>query len=166
MPKRRPIARLISGGKEYPFKLLSARAKKAALRPLTAELGYLAIAWNQLHHNLSLLFTLLVRSTDQFVANAVWYSTDSDFTQRKMLRAVVELDEKVPGISKRLPALQRDEILWILDQIDDPLRHKRNNALHSPLVMMHAVVDGEVKSWVEAHLIHKIPERDRYAARI
>jgi hypothetical protein len=152
MPKRRPIGLVTTPeGKQYPVKILSARATKAAFRPYAVELGQLAIAWNQLHHNLALLFKLLLRAESDVAAGAIWYATDNDFTQRKMLRAIVETDQNSPPAMQKILPAHREEILWILDQTDSSLRHKRNNALHAPLMLLRGVYDDAVRSWVEAH---------------
>jgi hypothetical protein len=151
MPKRSLIATITSGGREYPFKLLTPSAAKKVLRPYSQEIGYLAIAWNELHHNLSSLFSLLLRAGHEDYAQAIWHSTESDFSQRKMLRALISSDQNSLPLSRKLTSLQAKEILWILDEIERSLRHKRNNALHAPLMVMTGLADGAVRNWVEAH---------------
>jgi hypothetical protein len=138
-------------GKEYHGKMLTPAATKALLRPYITELGYLAAAWNQLQHNLSSLFTLLVASGKDPIGQAVWHAAESDFVQRKMLRAFVEIDQTLLPAQRALLELQAREILWILDQIDRNLRHKRNNAIHAPLMTITGVWDGAVRHRVEAH---------------
>jgi hypothetical protein len=148
---KRPVAVITSEGKEYPFKMLTPRSAKAAWRPYSVELDYLAISWNQLHHNLSSVFTLLLRAKNENFAQAIWHSSDSDFAQRKMLRALIVSDKNSLPMARTLSPLHAQEILWILNQIDDDLRHKRNNALDAPLMILTAVSDGAVRRWVEAH---------------
>jgi hypothetical protein len=118
----------------------------------------LAVVWNQLHDNLLSIFVEVLTPADDFAAKAIWYSTDSDFQQRKMLRALIELDTQTlfhhPLLARepRLEPFQREAIFWILNQIEKPLRHQRNNALHAPLMLMRGVADGAVVHWVEATL--------------
>jgi len=133
--------------------MLTPSATKTILRPYSVELGHLAAAWNQLHHNLSSLFTLILRSQNNDFSQAIWHATESDFTQRKMLRAIVETDKRLLPLRRHrvLSAAQAEEVLWVLDQIDKKLRHQRNNALHAPLIIVTGVFDGAVRSWVEAH---------------
>jgi hypothetical protein len=144
-------------GKVYPYKYPSLRQIKAAFRPFAHEIGYLAVVWNHLHDNLLSIFIEILKH-DDFAAKAIWYSTDSDFQQRKMLRAVVELDMRTlfhhPEIPRkpRLEPFQTEAIFWLLNQIEQPLRHQRNNALHAPLMFHHGVVDGAVVHWIEATL--------------
>jgi hypothetical protein len=155
MPRRRSRSAIIMGpdGKTYPYKYPSPRQIKAAFRPFAHELGYLAIVWNQLHDNLLTIFIEVLIPTDDFAAKAIWYSTDSDFQQRKMLRALIELDTQTLFLDDREPKLksfQREAIFWVLDQIEKPLRHQRNNALHAPLMLIPGVADGAVVHWVQA----------------
>lgn len=102
---------------------------RRAFRPYGAAIGDLVYSWNSLHQKLAILFELVVKSPSRKMGMAIWYSTDSDFTQRKMLRAAVEK-------CTQLSAPQRDDITWALNKIDDSLRHNRNDALHSPFVFM------------------------------
>ena len=102
---------IVSEGKQYPVKVLTPRASKAILRPYAVELGFLASAWNQLHHNLSSLFTLLLRSKNESFAQAIWHGTDSDFAQRQMLRAIIEVDKNSLPTARTLSALHAQEIL-------------------------------------------------------
>jgi hypothetical protein len=165
MPRRRSRSAIIvdPDGKTYPYKYLSPRQIKAAFRPFAHELGYLAVVWNQLHDNLLRIFIEVLIPTDNFAAKAIWYSTDSDFQQRKMLRALIEVDTQPlfdrPHIPRkqRLEPFQREAIFWILNQIDNPLRHQRNNALHAPLMLWPGVADGAVVHWVQATLNSQNP---------
>lgn len=149
---RRPIGTITTGeGKRYSFKMLSPKASKTVLRPYSVQLGQLATAWNWLHHNLSSLFWLILRARNEHFAQVIWHSTDSDFVQRKMLRAIIEMDQKSMPIQRRLKPDQAKAIIYILNEIDNNLRHKRNNAVHAPLMVLTGVRDDGVKSWVEAH---------------
>jgi len=151
MPKQTPILTFVVAGKEYRAKMLTPATTKALLKPYSAELGHLAAAWNQLQHNLSSLFTLLVTRENTPISQAIWHATESDFTQRKMLRAVVDVDQAQMPARRMLTPIQAEEILWVLNEIDAKLRHKRNNAIHAPLVTITGVWDGAVRHRVEAH---------------
>jgi hypothetical protein len=100
-----------------------------AFRPYAVELGYLIYAWNRLHERLAALFFAVGTFENREVAHAIWHSTPSDLAQRKMLRAAAET-----GLKKDCRA--QKEIIWLLDQIDKSLSDKRNNALHTPFMMM------------------------------
>jgi hypothetical protein len=107
---------------------------RKAFRPYAIKLGELVFVWNELHHNLSVLFELVVQSPSRKMGMAIWHSTDSDFAQRKMLRAATER-------ASQLTTSQRDDILWALNRIDESLRHDRNDALHSPFAFLSDVPD-------------------------
>jgi hypothetical protein len=116
MPKRRAIAMFTtSEGKQYPFKMHTRASAKTVLRPYALELGLLANAWNQLHFNLSCLFVLLVNAANVTFSKAIWYATDSDFTQRKMLRSIIEADQNVLPNKRKLSKVQANEIDAVLD---------------------------------------------------
>lgn len=123
------------------------------MRPYAAEVGALANTWNHLHHNLSLLFSLLLRSPNPFAGQAVWYALESDVLQRKMLRALIEADKfPVPlDYEKYLSDAQARDLLYVLKEIDGSIRNKRNNAIHVPLILMTGVHLDAVRTWAEAH---------------
>ena len=164
MAKRRPSMILWDKkGNRYPVSFMTARERKAKLRRHTHELGYLTLAWNQLHDNLSAIFSALLRTRYADAGQVLWHALDNDFAQRKMLRAIVSLEAKNPNPElipaswgkrepRPLPKKQCDEVLWILDQIDNKLRHKRNNAIHAPLILARVMTDSGPKLTIEAHL--------------
>ena len=82
-----------------------------------------------MHRNLGVLFALIVRSPSEKMALAIWYSTDSDYAQRKMLHVAVEK-------ATHLSSEQICGILWAINRIDDSLRHHRNDAMHAPLAFL------------------------------
>jgi hypothetical protein len=119
------------------------RAMNRAFRPYGIALATFAFNWNRLHEQLSLLFITVLRIPDETeprgqmnrtIPLAIWHSTDSDSAQRKILRASVEC-------ASHLTTKQRDDIIWVLNQIDKPLRYERNSALHAPMSMALALND-------------------------
>jgi hypothetical protein len=155
MPKRTPVTTIRdSDGKTYHFKLLTASTAKTAMRPYAAELGLLANAWNNLHTNLASLFTLLLAAKNPYVAQALWHSLDSDVAQRRLLRALIaaeSLPSPLDHYKRALTEPQAADIIYILEEIDQSLRHKRNNAIHAPLVLFSGVHRNAVRTWAEAH---------------
>ena len=121
--------------------------------PYAAEVGLLANAWNQLHANLCSIFVWLLTAKNPHAAQAIWYSADSDVVQRRMLRALIGAEQiPLPHHYKRLLTReQAADVIYILEEIDRTLRHKRNNAIHAPLVLLSGVHRGAVRSWAEAH---------------
>jgi hypothetical protein len=127
------------------------------MRPYAVEIGVLANAWNQLHFNLNCLFVLLLKAQEETFSKAVWYAAESDFVQRKMLRSIIEADQNTLPHKRKLTKLQAGEILWVLDQIEKPLRHQRNNALHAPLMIVTGLQNEQVRSRALAHFDSQNP---------
>jgi hypothetical protein len=99
---------------------------------------------------LSALFEAIVKAETPQLPLAIWHSTDNDSTQRKMLRAATETAIHLPGNVK-------SRIVWILNTIDDPLRFKRNDALHAPLAFVTGVVNDAITTWVQADMFSANP---------
>jgi hypothetical protein len=111
-----------------PTKLPTRRELDKAFKPYALELGHLVHSWNHLQDGLARLFWRVTGIKDGAVPLAIWHSTPSDLSQRKMLRAAVEV---VYANDKRA----REDVLWLLDRVDHMLSGKRNNAIHAPVVM-------------------------------
>jgi hypothetical protein len=107
---------------------------RKARQPYAISVGELVFAWNALHENLSEIFELAIKSPSRYMGTSIWHSTDSDFAQRKMLRAAVER-------AKHFSQTQRADILWILNRVDDTLRHNRNDAIHAHYIYIQNVPD-------------------------
>ena len=116
----------------------SASQLRRASRPYAVSVGELAFSWNSLHNHLGNLFELVVKSPSRRMGISIWYSSDSDYAQRKMLRAAVQ-------VATQLTAEQRKDICWALDRIDDTLRHSRNDAIHAPLTFIQSLNDMSIK---------------------
>lgn len=96
--------------------------------PYTKAMGELALVWNDLHENLSMLFQALLPIANQLIPDAIWYSHKSDRGQRDMIAALVNLR----AMGHDIPEECRDEITWLLGQVNS-LEDMRNDALHSPM---------------------------------
>ena len=104
---------------------------KATFEPYIVALGKVAHAWNYLQEALGHLFAQ-VTGFDSKIPYAIWYSSNDDRTQRRMLRAAIEaLPEDHWG--SRLPTA-RDDIIWLINEADK-VAIKRNNAIHAPCSM-------------------------------
>jgi hypothetical protein len=104
-------------------------------------------------------FRCFCRAPNPYAGLSIWYSLDSDVLQRKLLRALLEADEfpTPPSYKRMLTDEQASEILYILDEIDQRLRHKRNNAIHAPLIVMSGIHRDAVRAWAEADFIPQNP---------
>jgi hypothetical protein len=107
---------------------------KKAFKPYGINLGELVFIWNDLHHTLSSLFELVVKSPSRKMGVSIWYSTDNDYAQRKKLRAAAQR-------ATQFSESQRGDIVWMIDRIDDTLRHNRNDAIHAPLTFLQSLSD-------------------------
>jgi hypothetical protein len=135
-------------GQERPTK----KELREAFAPYAESIGYLVYAWNELHDRLCQMFQIMVQSPSPQLAGAVWHSTDSDYAQRKMLRAAVE---KTTRVNKS----QRGDILWALNKIDATLRHGRNDAIHAPLAIYHAMAgDGSFTLKIDPNYFSDSPK--------
>ncbi len=77
-----------------------------AFAPLALEIGKLNRAWNMLHEHLGSLFAHIVNNDNLSIPLAVWYSTQSDRSQREMLRAAINafgaLDANLATLARKL----------------------------------------------------------------
>jgi hypothetical protein len=99
--------------------------------PIATELGKLVYAWNELHEHCGELFEAVMRPKQHGTSLAVWRCTESDRTQRKMLRYATEAMRWKE--TKRRSSVKKD-IIWLLDK-SDALADGRNDAIHSPFAI-------------------------------
>ncbi len=80
--------------------------------PYISALGRVAHSWNHLQDALGHLF-IVIANLDNTTGFAIWYSTQDDRAQRRMLRAAIEklLDEDLD----QYPTA-KDDLLWITDE--------------------------------------------------
>ena len=101
---------------------------RGAFDPYVTAIGRVAYAWNYLHEILGRLFAA-VTGADPGIMLAVWYSTESDRTQREMLRAAIEAWAKTQRKSPSPDAYS--DLLWLINEANK-LADARNNAVHAP----------------------------------
>lgn len=100
--------------------------------PYATAIGQVALAWNDLHEVLSELFCTLYGGSWIAKPLAIWHSAKFDRPKRDMLRGMLvhwTNEEK-----QRRPKAQAD-ITWLLDRATE-LEEARNNAVHSPLLLI------------------------------
>lgn len=102
-----------------------------AFRPYVTALGQLALAWNELHETMCLLFCTVMGGGFIGQYLAVWHTIKSDRAQREVLFAAISSDTNRPINDPSYEHL-KGEIKWICGKADS-LEETRNNALHSPL---------------------------------
>jgi hypothetical protein len=99
-----------------------------AFQPYVIALGQLALAWNDLHLSLAMLFCHAMGGgfVNHFLA--VWNSAKFDRAQREMLLAAVKAQLDLHPLHSKM----NEDITWICQQADR-LEDGRNDAIHSPL---------------------------------
>ena len=100
-------------------------------RPYAAALGQIALAWNELHQALAILFCTVMGGgyVNQFLA--VWHAIKNDRAQREILKAAAtsNLNSYLsPEIVEKLTS----DIAWINARANE-VEDARDDALHSPL---------------------------------
>jgi hypothetical protein len=109
-------------------------------RPYATALGQLALAWNGLHERLAFLFCMVMGGGQVNHFFAVWYAVKNDRAQRDMLLASAKVD--ISNLSSWSPKML-DEITWIYGKCNE-VEEVRNNALHSPLILMRRGPDERI----------------------
>lgn len=108
------------------------REQERKFKPLAVEIGWIAYEWNRLQEALAELFSDAMEAKTLIAFN-VWHSVRSDLAQREMLKAAATYREAT--------AAPEAKPLWsaVLDLIHetDKISHKRNDALHVPLVFVN-----------------------------
>jgi hypothetical protein len=110
--------------------------RETAFAAYALAVGRVAYAWNFLHGALGQLF-VLVNGAERQIALAVWYSTESDRGQRRMLQAAAEAstDDRWPIAVKA-----KGDIEWMVKETNKLAEH-RNTAVHAAAAL-HVGVDG------------------------
>jgi len=103
-----------------------------AFRPYASALGEIALAWNDLHVALSLVFSSLLSIGNFNMGNigtsqAIWQNITSDRMQRNVLVAVAAQSDLALTSQE-----QYEDIKWLCNQATS-WEDFRNDALHSPL---------------------------------
>jgi hypothetical protein len=108
---------------EYTAKLLDEHAQ---------ALGYVALAWTQLHMTMAEVYAQLLTPGAKRKSLATWHAIRNDRAQRDMLLAVAEVVLK-PGD----PVLgdKHNGLIWFYNQMDS-FENKRNDALHAPYTVI------------------------------
>ena len=109
---------------------------RAEFRPYAAALGQIALAWNGLLERLAFLFCIVMGGGQVNHFFAIWYAIKNARAQRDMLLAATNVD--IANLSLYRPKL-KDEVTWIWKRRNE-IEESRNNALHSPFVLMHSGV--------------------------
>jgi hypothetical protein len=117
--------------------------------PYVTAIGQSVLAWNSLQEMLGWTFEIILFGTIATADNnqipqarGAWNSLNSDRDKRRLLRAAAARPTKIQ--QRNYPHLYED-VKWILDRIDE-LENDRNNAVHSPLMLMSAKYSAILRS--------------------
>jgi hypothetical protein len=125
-----------SGRERRPDKRAASREKES--QKYFDAIGRLASSWNSLQETLAMIFCNVCSSagpSDQYNVTllSIWYSQQSDRSQRRMLRAAVESGALTKnGHYKALPESAADDLIWLIKEAD-ALSARRDEAIHSPM---------------------------------
>ncbi|HZL60404.1 MAG TPA: hypothetical protein VFC38_11990 [Stellaceae bacterium] len=99
--------------------------------PYALAIGQMALAWNELHEALGILFTKTLASgiESSLLGIAIWGAVTNDRQKRLILGAAINHIGEEAHL--QFPQLASD-VLWIIDRTHS-LEDKRNNVVHSPL---------------------------------
>src|SRR6185312_15033919 len=115
MAEKRPRALAITAEKFAPYAL---------------AIGQMALAWNELHEALGVLFakSLVVGQERNLQVAAIWGAVTSDRQKRLLLGASINhIGEEE---HRKFPRLASD-VLYLLERANS-LEDRRNNVIHSP----------------------------------
>jgi hypothetical protein len=107
------------------------RFTERGFRPYVLAIGQLALAWNDLHEKLGMMFVTLMGGGWVNLPAAVWQSAHFDRPKREMLRAAIL--NQTAKFEAHYPTL-KDDLLYVLGQCET-IEEARNNAVHSPLLL-------------------------------
>ena len=99
--------------------------RKAAFAAYVDAVGKVSHAWNFLHERLGQLFLAILDGESQ-VSAAIWYSTEIDKAQRRMLLLAARASIRLRGKNGVL------ELIEWLDKKTTSLSDRRNDAIHAP----------------------------------
>jgi hypothetical protein len=156
-PAKKPAKKPMSTPKQRQ------RAKEQAFKPLATEIGWIAFEWNRLQAALAELFSDAlnvsdVHETKTSIGFNVWHSVRSDLTQREMLKAAASSRE-VTATPERRPVWTAIE--GLVDKITS-ISHRRNDALHVPLIFVatHEGYEVETLAFFGSPQAKKLSDKD------
>jgi hypothetical protein len=118
------------GSKKATFPRLE-RFTSKEFSPYALGIGQAALAWNDLHEWLAILFDAVLKTPPHNLSYAIWHSSGNDRACRDMLSAITY---EIPLRWLRgFPDAETD-VRWLLDRVRS-LEDARNDIIHAPLIM-------------------------------
>ena len=97
------------------------------MRPYAIAIGQIALAWNELHEILAVLFSHMIDTKLDNQPLAMWHVLKSDRAQRDLLLAAAKCITR-----ETIPPEFLEDVTWLCGRAD-VVEEARNNALHAPL---------------------------------
>jgi hypothetical protein len=110
----------------------------AIYTPYVVAIGQLALAWNDLHEALALLFIELLANGRAYPATDLWNAASFDRPKRQLIKSLMRTAPLKYPARVRLKA----DLEWLLAEIDK-VEDARNDAIHAPLTFS---TEGKVLS--------------------
>ena len=104
-----------------------------------SAVGEVAFHWNALLEACGLIFGH-VAGTSQSVGFGVWYSTNSDRAQLAMLSGALRA-RTAEGLPWTSHARATDDITWVINEVQNKLADRRNDAIHAPAELGFSVFE-------------------------
>jgi hypothetical protein len=109
----------------------SVEEQKAVIDAHALAVGRVTQSWNLLQDTLASIFVQVLGGDGvRQLAFAIWFSSDSDRVQNRMLKDAVSIE--LPRWPERTKA--KDDILWLISEATSLADH-RNNAVHAPIAI-------------------------------
>lgn len=102
-------------------------------RSYALAIGQASMAWNYLHEELGVIFTMHVVNAG-YDGSDIWYATNFDRPRRALLKAAIQSAQKATHNADIDTRRERyhDEIMWVLAEAER-LEDLRNTIFHSPI---------------------------------
>ena len=141
---------------KLPGPIRSKSYTEATFQPYAVAIGRLVLGWNALHEDLANIFCRLMGSDgDDARSLAVWHAVQFDRPKRVMFRGALEAEKD----RKDADIVRLDDVIWLLNQTDE-LENARNDAVHSPLLLLGYRPDANysaLSGWIIPDAFNKNP---------
>jgi len=122
----------MSKSKRRRWRYKGDRFTERRFRPYVLAIGQVALAWNDLHEELAMLFVTMNGGGWIEPHLGIWNSASMDRARRAMIRG---LNANYTAREKAEFPRRQPEINWLLAEAEK-LENDRNNIIHSPLFLV------------------------------
>jgi hypothetical protein len=115
-------------GQKSPEKRRRHAVTSQVYKPYVIAIGQLALAWNELHESLALLFIELLANGRAYPATDIWNAATFDRPKRQLIKSLL----RTANLKYPAKPLLKTDLEWLLAQTDK-VEDARNDAVHAPL---------------------------------